>query len=141
MKRLLFIVLLPLTLLTGCSRETEPQGASAFYSRYAQRQELKVAEVDGFKLSDTVRIDVVMLQAETEEAWQQLKAEFDIRGEEGTVSWLGDIENPALRTQWEKGPVMRVIASHEKQVIGFYRIDNEAQYDALIEYQINKMEK
>ncbi|MBP5546859.1 MAG: hypothetical protein J6X59_06255 [Bacteroidales bacterium] len=139
MKRLIIYILLPLALLTACSHEAETPSASAFYGRYAQRQELKVAEVDGFKLSDTVRINVVMLQAESDEAWQQLLAEFDIRGDEGTVSWLGDIENPSLRVQWNGTPVMRVIASHEKHTVGFYRIENEAQYDALIDYQLNKM--
>lgn len=139
MKRLIIYILLPLALLTACSHEAETPSASAFYGRYAQRQELKVAEVDGFKLSDTVRINVVMLQAESDEAWQQLLAEFDIRGDEGTVSWLGDIENPSLRVQWNGTPVMRVIASHDRQTIGFYRIENEAQYDALIDYQLNKM--
>lgn len=98
-----------------------------------------MAEVDGFKLSDSVRIDVVMLQAENDEDWQQLCAEFDIRGEEGSVSWLGDTENPARRTEWNGQPLLRVIASHERRTVAFYRIDNEAQYDALIDYQIERM--
>ena len=124
--------------LASCSREGEPS-ASAFYQHYAHRQELKVAEVDGFKLSDSVRIDVVMLQAENDEDWQQLCAEFDIRGEEGSVSWLSDTENPARRTEWNGQPLLRVIASHERRTVAFYRIDNEAQYDALIDYQIERM--
>lgn len=127
-------------MLTSCSREGEPS-ASAFYQRYAQRQELKVAEVDGFKLNDSVRVDVVMLQAEDEQAWQWLTEEFDIRGNEGTVSWLGAPDDPAQRTQWTGSSVMRVIASHDKRTIGFYRLDNEAQYDALVDYQIEKMKK
>ena len=124
--------------LASCSREGEPS-ASAFYQHYAHRQELKVAEVDGFKLSDSVRIDVDMLQAENDEDWQQLCTEFDIRGEEGSVSWLGDTENPARRTEWNGQPLLRVIASHERRTVAFYRIDNEAQYDALIDYQIERM--
>lgn len=126
-------------LLTGCSHEAEPEGASAFYEHYAQRQHLKVAEVDGFRLSDSVRIDVVMLQAVSDADWQQLCNEFDIRGDEGSVSWLGDTENPALRTEWNGQPLLRVIASHEKRTVGFYRIENEAQYDALIDYQLERI--
>lgn len=139
MKRLIIIILLPLALLTSCSHETEPQSASAFYHHYAQRQELKVAEVDGFKLCDTVRVDVVMLQAESDSMWEAMKAEFDIRGEEGSVSWLGERENPSARTQWAGAPVLRVIASHSRRTIGFYRIENEAQYDALMDYQLESM--
>ena len=36
----------------------------SLYKQYAQRSDLKVGEVDGFKLNDSVRVDVVMLQAE-----------------------------------------------------------------------------
>ena len=155
MKRFIIYLLLPLGLLTGCSSgeestgyskekeptdyskvEEEPQSASAFYERYAQRPELKVAEVDGFKLCDSVRVDVVMMQAESDDAWRQLTEEFDIRGDEGTVSWLGDPDTPAQRTEWTGKPALRVIASLDKRTIGFYRLDNEKQYDALIDYQL-----
>ena len=124
--------------LASCSREGEPS-ASAFYQHYAHRQELKVAEVDGFKLSDSVRIDVVMLQAENDEDWQQLCAEFDIRGEDFFFNETATTENPARRTEWNGQPLLRVIASHERRTVAFYRIDNEAQYDALIDYQIERM--
>lgn len=132
-------MMLPLALLAGCSHGSETRTEGALYQRYAQRQELKVAQLDGFKLCDSVRVDVVMLQAESDEDWQQLCVEFDIRGNEGTVSWLGDTENPARRTEWNGQPLLRVIASHDKRTIGFYRIDNEAQYDALVDYQLERI--
>ena len=141
MKQKLYVllVILPLALLAGCSHRTETPAEDALYQRYAARQDLKVAQLGGFRLCDSVRVDVVMLQAEDEQAWQRLTEEFDIRGNEGTVSWLGDPENPSKRTQWTGNSVMRVIASHDKRTIGFYLIDNEAQYDALVDYQIEKM--
>ena len=141
MKRILyvFLVMLQLALLAGCSHRTETPAEGALYQRYAARQDLKVAQLGGFKLCDSVRVDVVMLQAEDEQAWQSLTEEFDIRGSEGTVSWLGDPDDPSQRTQWTGTSVMRVIASHDKRTIGFYRLDNEAQYDALVDYQIEKM--
>lgn len=133
--------MLPLVLLAGCSRRTELPPEGALYQHYAARQDLKVAQLNGFKLCDTVRVDVVMLQADDEQAWQQLTEEFDIQGDEGTVSWLGETDNPVQRTQWSGTPVMRVIASHSKRTIGFYRLDNETQYDALIDYQLEGMMK
>ena len=136
MKKVLYI-LLPLALLMGCARQ-ERQPECALYRHYAVQQELKVAQVNGFKLNDTVRVDVVMLQAESEQAWQRLTEEFDIRCEEGKVSWIGKIDTPALRTQWTGNPVMRVIASYSRSTIGFYRIETEAQYDALIDYQLER---
>ena len=127
--------------LSGCDTSDLQPPTSDLYQHYAARQDLKVAQLDGFKLCDSVRVDVVMLQAEDEQAWQRLTEEFDIRGNEGTVSWLGAPDDPAQRTQWTGSSVMRVIASHNKRTIGFYRLDNEAQYDALVDYQIEKMKK
>lgn len=131
-------MMLPLV-LAGCDCSDLRPPTSNLYERYAERQDLKVAQLGGFKLCDSVRIDVVMLQAENEQAWLSLVEEFDIRGNEGTVSWLGETDDPSRRTQWNGTAVMRVIASHDKRTIGFYRLDNETQYDALIDYQINNM--
>jgi hypothetical protein len=109
----------------------------SLYKQYAQRSDLKVGEVDGFKLNDSVRVDVVMLQAEDDAAWQRLCAEFDIRGTQTSVSWLASPTNPVQRVKWTGKPVLRVIASHKRHTIGIYRIDNELQYEALIDYQLN----
>ena len=141
MKRLLLIILLPLALLTGCSHEKKEYSASELYQHYAERQNLKVAQVEQFSLSDSVSVEVILMEADDENAWQQLKEEFNIQGDEGTVSWLGDSDNPALRTQWTGIPVMRVIASLDKHTIGIYRIDNEMQYDAIVDYQLEKTKK
>lgn len=137
MEKILLILLLPLALMSGCSHRGT-QSESELYQRYAAQKDLKVAQINGFKLCDTVRVDVVMLQAENEQAWSRMKEEFDICGDEGTVSWLGEVDNPTKRTIWTGTSMMRVIASHSKHTIGFYRVDTEAQYDALIDYQLEK---
>lgn len=136
-RQILFFLLLLLAVLTGCSRQETPT-ESNLYRHYAVQGDLRVAQVNGFRLCDTVCVDVVMVQADNEEAWQRMTEEFDIRGDEGSVSWLGEIETPAQRTQWTGSPVMRVIASLDRHTIGFYRLDTEAQYDALIDYQLEK---
>lgn len=138
MKRILFIILLPLTLLVGCNGKQALPPEDSLYRLYAERQDLKVAQIADFPLCDSVCVGVVMVQAEDSVAWNQLKEEFDIRDTEGTVSWLADYSNPAQRIQWAGSPVLRVIASHERQAIGFYRIESEEQYDALVDYQIEK---
>ncbi len=128
--------MVPLMLMVACAPEPDE---GSLYHRYSDRKGLTVAEVDGFSLNDSVMVDVVILQAESDEEWQSLCDEFDIRGEEGTLSWLGETDNPSIRTEWDNGTVMRVIASHSRRTIGLYRIDNEVQYDALIDYQLNKV--
>lgn len=133
------IALCLLLFCAACSREAVEPAKNALYKQYAPRPELSVAQVCGFSLCDTVRVDVVLLRAETDEAWQQLIEEFNLEGQEGTESWLGDTEQPAQRVKWTGAPVLRAIASHSRRILAFYRLDNETQYDALIDYQIKEM--
>lgn len=128
-----------MVLMVGCRGEAESTQESALYKRYASRSDVAVAQVCDFKLCDTVAVDVVLLQADNDEAWQCMVEEFGIRDTEGITSWLGDTENPATRVKWEGQPVVRVAASIEKHSIGLYRIDNETQYDALLDYQLNNL--
>ncbi len=128
-----------LMLVVGCDRSETEIPESGLYKRYAQRPELKVAQVCGFGLNDSVQVDVVLLQVEDDEAWQQMAEEFAVADTTGVISWLGDIDEPVLRTTWDGQPVLRVIASPEKRAIGLYRLENEEQYDALIDYQLNKL--
>lgn len=114
---------------------------SSLYKSYASRQDLTVAQVSGFKLDERERVDVVIVVADNDAAWQQLAKELNIRGEEGTVSWLGDLQKPAQRVKWTKAPVLRVVASPARRTIAFYRLDTEAQYDALLDYQLNNMKQ
>ncbi len=135
----MIIMLLPLMLAVGCKHKTETPAEGALYVRYASLPETSVAQVCGFQLCDTVSVDVVLLQAESDEAWQRMKNEFAIVDSIGVTSWLADTEEPATRVKWEGQPLLRIIASHDKQAIGLYRLDSEEQYDALVDYQLNKM--
>lgn len=133
MKRLLVILMLLLPMVAMAQSE--------LYKQYASREDLAVAQVSGFKLNETVRVDVVLVVADNEAAWNRLKEELDIRGEEGVNSWLGEPNQPVKRVKWNGKTLLRVIASHARRTVGFYRIDNEEQYDALLDYQLNKMKK
>jgi hypothetical protein len=137
MKRLLFILLLSLAFLS-CSREVEEM---PLYRQYAARQDLTVAQVKGFQLCNTVKTDVVILVADDSTAWAGLKEEFDIRTSEGVTSWMGDIDKPAKRVKRNVRPAWRAMAVHDSLTIAFYRIDNELQYESLMDYQLKKIEK
>lgn len=135
MKRLLFILLLPLAFLS-CSREVEEV---PLYRQYAARQDLTVAQVKGFQLCDTVKTDVVILVADDSVAWQQMKEEFDIRTSEGVTSWMGNIDHPQQRVKRSVRPAWRAMAVHNDHTIAFYRIDTEEQREALLDYQMERI--
>lgn len=135
MKRLLYILLM--ILLASCSRE---ELETPLYQQYAARKDLTVAQVTGFQLCDTVKVDVVILVAEDSTAWAGLKEEFDIRTSEGVTSWMGNIEQPAQRVKRSVRPAWRAMAVHAERTIAFYRIDTEEQREALMDYQMNNLE-
>lgn len=111
------------------------------YERYASRADLTVAQVSGFRLNDTARVDVVLVVADDAAAWQRLARELDIRESEGVTSWLGAADQPARRARWTGAQALRVVASPERRSVGFYIIENEGQYDALLDYQLNQTVK
>lgn len=133
MKRILtlLLVLLP---LVGCAQ-------SDLYHRYASLAGTTVAQVSGFKLNDSVRIDVVMVQSDSDKDWHMLAERFGIADSTGVTSWLGDAQHPEQRTRWEGKPVVRVVASSGRRTIGLYCLKDERQYDALIDYQMRNMKK
>ncbi|MBO6080461.1 MAG: hypothetical protein J6P54_05795 [Bacteroidales bacterium] len=133
MKRLIIILMMLLPIAAMAQND--------LYKRYASRQELNVAQVSGFKLSESQRVDVVLVVADNEAAWQKLTKELNIKGDDGVVSWLGDPKNPAQRVKWTGTTVLRVVASHARRTVAFYRINTEAQYDALLDYQLNNMKQ
>ena len=134
MKRLL-LILLPLLLL-ACSHE---DAELPLYQRYAPRTDLTVAQVKGFQIGDTLKTDVVLLVADDSVAWADLKAEFDIRTSEGVTSWMGAIDEPARRVGRAVRPAWRAMVVHADRTVAFYRIDTEAQRQALMDYQLDNL--
>ena len=130
------LILLPLMLLACSHEETE----LPLYQRYADSKDLTVAQVKGFQIGDTLKTDVVLLVADDSAAWAELKAEFDIRTSEGVTSWMGNIEQPAQRVKRSMRPAWRAMAVHDERTIAFYRIDTEAQRQALMDYQMKAIE-
>ena len=138
MRRLTFILLLPLLALVGCTHKPEEM---PLYKQYASRTDLTVAQVNGFRINDTVSVDVVILVADDSAAWQGLKDELDIRTSEGVTSWIGDIERPQQRLKGGQRPAWRAMAVHDEHTVAFYRVEDEVQYVALLDYQLDKMKQ
>lgn len=136
MKKLL-LILLPLLFL-ACSREIEE---APLYQKYAERQDLTVAQVSGFHLNDTVKVDVVILVADDTATWNRLKEEFDIRADAGITSWMGNTDHPQQRVTRSERPAWRVMAVHDDHTIAFYRIEDDIQYEALLDYQMDNLDK
>lgn len=143
MKRLIrnsqFAICNLLLVLTAACTKEPPTDGDLLYEHYATRTELTAAQVKGFHLSDSVKVDVLLLVADDSAAWQGLKQEFDIRTAEGVTSWLGAIDEPARRVKRSQMPLWRAMAVHDEKTVAFYRVENAEQFAALREYQMDRM--
>ncbi|MBO7489539.1 MAG: hypothetical protein J6T88_04595 [Bacteroidales bacterium] len=141
-KILVLIVCMLLTYMPLRSDANRPQrGQQAIYNRYAQRTELTVAQVTGFKLNDSVKVDVVILVADNDKAWREMCEEFDIRNTKGIATWTGDAIHPEKRCSWSGAPCCKVVASPKKRTICIYQLKNEVDYESLMDYQMDLMTK
>lgn len=76
MKHLKHIATVCLLIVTAaCSR---PNPHRAIYERYAEADNLTVAFVGGYRVNDSLRVDVTFLQAEDTAGWNLLKKDFSI---------------------------------------------------------------
>lgn len=137
MKRLMYFVLSLALAVCSCTREADED---PLYLKYALRQDITVAQLNGFRLNDSVKVDVVILVADDSASWQSMKREFDIRTSEGVTSWLGNIDNPRQRVKRSEVPLWRAMAVHDDHTIAFYRIATAEEFDALREYQLTMTE-
>ena len=144
MKRILAILVIVLAVLpwgriVDAGMAQPRQGDVSLYERYAGRDGLTVAQIEGFRLNDSVKVDVVILQADDAQHWQSLCGEFDIRNSSGVATWTGEADNPENRVLWKGQPCCKVIASPARQTICFYRLENTIQYQSLMDYQLDLM--
>ena len=146
MKRLLTILLIVVFAVSASAASAPPQtkphqGRQAVYNRYSAQPDLSVAKIDGFKLNDTVKVDVLILVADNAAAWDKLCQVFDIRSQSSVSTWTGKGDHPETRVKWQGKPSCKVIASPARRTLCMYYIDNETEYESLMDYQMDLMSK
>lgn len=142
MKRLFFILLIvffSIPALVDAQTPHRVKAAQMLYDLYDSRTDLTVAKVEGFKLNDSVKVDVVIVVADNANAWKQLCKEFDIRSQKGVTTWTGKLNKPETRIKWDGKSCCKAIASPSKKTVCFYLLNNSLQYESLMDYQMNLM--
>lgn len=77
----LLIILLAVggaVLVKRCPRTVPLEETSELYRRYADTEGIVASFVQGYRLNDSVCVDVTLLQATDSAAWEQLLADFTI---------------------------------------------------------------
>ena len=153
MKRTVVVLLLSLLAVAGVAawrwwpRTTPPERVSDLYRRYEPNPHLSVAFIEGFKVNDTLAVDVTTVTALDDEGWDTLRADFRIpelpdhiqkRIEEGkdlTGVRLVPKSDPTLpmdTVDITRNNVLGV--SILKRTIAIFNTETESQIDATMNY-------
>lgn len=66
-------------LMRVCPRGPSPDGLGRIYLRYADNGHIDASLIKGYRINDTLKMDVVILEGIDSIGWAQLKKEFDLR--------------------------------------------------------------
>lgn len=145
-----------LTLLALVLAATTAAAQTDLYSRYAGQPGVKVASVSGFAIDSASRVDVTVLEAETDEGWQWMKREFYIADlspqqqaslDEGFDAVLfarrsrsnPSNDPPVVAEQIDAAGSCYLGISYLNQAVYIFCADSEEQYDAVVSLLVKKI--
>ena len=132
-------------------REAAARRVSDLYRRYEPNPHLSVAFIEGFKVNDTLAVDVTSVTALDDEGWDTLRADFRIRQlpehTQNKIDSGQDIvsvrivlkSNPAFpmdTIDMENNVVVGI--SRLNRVVSIFNTDTEKQIDAILHYNYEK---
>ena len=117
---------------------------SDVYKRYADMDGVDATFIKDYKVNDTVRVDVTLLEAQTDSAWTQLTDDFNAQlppdmppPPPNTVDfWYAPHDNYShpMDTILTNNDIIAV--SHDIRTIAIFHIESEKQIDAILYHQI-----
>lgn len=135
--------------LKRCQTPTLPESqCSLVYQHYAHLPGIEATFVKGYPLNDTIPIDVTLLQATTDSAWQRLRADF---GDLSRIQENGEMASAiSCRFSPKKDYSLPmdtscllnndfVSFSFNEHIIGVFHLDNQCQCSACLYWHFNAM--
>lgn len=122
---------------------------SVAYQTYASQPGIRAAFIKDYRINDTVRVDVTLLEAQTDSAWTQLTDDFNAQlppdmpsPPPNTVDfWYAPHDNYShpMDTILTNNDIIAV--SHDIRTIAIFHIESEKQIDAILYHQITTNKK
>ncbi len=126
------------------------------YRRYAQQEGVKVASVSGFAIDSATRVDVTVIEAESDEGWRWMKEEFYIgdlspqqeasldEGYDAVLFARRSRSNPrdnapVVDEQLDVAGSCYIGISYLSRAVYIFCADSEEQYDAVAALLLKKI--
>ncbi|MBO7101240.1 MAG: hypothetical protein J6V98_04385 [Bacteroidales bacterium] len=154
MRRRWIVTVLVLLLFTAvgvlvkrCPRTVPFEQCSELYQHYADTEGIEASFIQGYRLNDSLRVDVTLLQATDSVAWGLLMADFKIKELPPEIQQMVDqhssITIKKLYEDQEEEPStydVAAIARKEQTILIFHFDSNKYNRDFVI-HQIQEMQK
>lgn len=116
---------------------------SDVYKRYAKMDGVDASFIKDYKVNDTVRVDVTLLEAQTDSAWTILQTDFNVpiipeeyrelvASSNSVDFWLASKDNPKDRKDTIISHNDIIVMSRQMQTICICHIENKHQANAIM---------
>lgn len=144
-RRTFWILVVALCLLAaGLSlwlpREAAARRVSDLYRRYEPNPHLSVAFIEGFKVNDTLAVDVTTVTALDDEGWDTLRADYETfpLTDLGKANLEKGIESLMVWEEHEDDRKAVYVMSYLKKMVYEFYVDNEEQLDNIYLYFLKR---
>lgn len=121
-------------------REAAARRVSDLYRRYEPNPHLSVAFIEGFKVNDTLAVDVTTVTALDDEGWDTLRADYETfpLTDLGKANLEKGIESLMVWEEHEDDRKAVYVMSYLKKMVYEFYVDNEEQLDNIYLYFLKR---
>lgn len=121
-------------------REAAARRVSDLYRRYEPNPHLSVAFIEGFKVNDTLAVDVTTVTALDDEGWDTLRADYETfpLTDLGKANLEKGIESLMVWEDHEDDRKAVYVMSYLKKMVYEFYVDNEEQLDNIYLYFLKR---
>jgi len=123
---------------------------SDVYKRYAKMDGVDASFIKDYKVNDTVKVNVTLLEAQTDSAWTILQTDFNVpiipeeyrelvASSNSVDFWLASKDNPKDRTDTIISHNDIIVMSRQMQTICICHIENKRQSDAIMDSKTHEL--
>ena len=139
------------TLIVKLWPRTVPFDQCSFaYQTYANQPNIRAAFIKDYRINDTVKVNVTLLEAKTDSAWTVLQTDFNvpiipeeykhlINNYNSVDSWLAPKDNYKSPMDTIAYRNDAIVVSRQKQIVSIFHLRKETPIDDIFIHKLNEI--
>jgi len=123
---------------------------SVAYQTYANQPNIRAAFIKDYRINDTVKVNVTLLEAKTDSAWTVLQTDFNvpiipeeykhlINNYNSVDSWLAPKDNYKSPMDTIAYRNDAIVVSRQKQIVSIFHLRKETPIDDIFIHKLNEI--